>query len=227
MLYTEQAVRDNVRNRNGKRVFYLSAEDRLTPAARSWLRLEHIEVCDVQEAGRQEPLPHKPEHMTHLNAQTLVPKDHPRIALRGMVDALEAELLLCQKDAGAEEKLSGALEEILAAVRNAMRCEVLEEPMPEMKLCGMSAGELRERSHHPEKYYGQPHFMPKASDDRLLLSLNRIRSMVRQCELAAYRAFQGADGIPKREDLILFWNRLSSLLWILIVQRKKETAQWN
>ena len=222
MLYTEQAARENVRNLDGKRVFFLSADDRLTPAARSWLRLEHIEVCPSEETGRQASLTGKPEHMTHLNATTLVPKDHPRIALRGMVDLLEAELLLCRKDA--DEAHSGTLEEILAAVRSAMRCEVLDEPMPALSLCGMSADELRERSHHPEKYYGQPHFMPSASDDRLLLSLNRIRTIVRQCELAAYRAFPGADGIPKREDLILFWNRLSSLLWILIIQRKKETS---
>lgn len=224
MLYTEQAVRDNIRHRDGKRVFYLGPEDRLTPAARSFLRLEHIELCESQEAGRREPMPNKPEHMTHLNAETLVSKDHPRIALRGMVDALEAELLLCQKEAGSAPKLFSALGEILQAVRHAMRCEVLGEPVPEIKLCGMSAADLRERSHHPEKYYGQPHFMPQAQDDRLLLQLNRLRTLVRRCELAAYRAFHVENGAPERADLILFWNRLSSLLWILIVQRKKETS---
>lgn len=220
MLYTEQAARDNVRNRDGKRVFYLRAEDRLTPAARSWLRLEHIEILDSGEIQKRP----KPEHMTHLNGQKLVDKDHPRIALRGLVDTLEAELLLCRKDASGSKTVSSALDEILSAVRHAMRCEVLEEPMPEMKLGGLTADALRERSHHPEKYYGQPHFMPEAGDDRLLLQLNRIRTLIRQCELAAYRAFRGQDGSPCREDLLLFWNRLSSFVWILIIQRKKETC---
>lgn len=224
MLYTEQTVRDSIRNKDGKRVFYLGPEDRLTPAARSFLRLEHIELCESRETGRREPMPDKPEHMTHLNAETLVGKDHPRIALRGMVDALEAELLLCQKEAGGAPKLFAALNEILCAVRHAMRCEVLGEPMPEVKLCGMSAADLRERSHHPEKYYGQPHFMPRAQDDKLLLQLNHLRTQVRRCELAAYRAFQKGNEKPEREDLILFWNRLSSLLWILMIQRKKENA---
>ncbi len=223
MLYTEQAVRDNIRHLNGKRIFCLGPEDRLTPAARSFLRLERIELRETSEAGQLKANPDKPEHMTHLNAETLVGKDHPRIALRGMVDALEAELLLCRKDA--DPALFSALDEILAAVRHAMRCEVLGEPMGELHLCGMSAGELRVRSHHPEKYYGQPHFMPQPDDDRLLLQLNRLRTLVRQCELAAYRAFLKDDGVPEREDLILFWNRLSSLLWILIIQRKKEAKK--
>lgn len=227
MLYTEQAARDNVRNCEGKRVFYLAPNDRLTPAARSWLRLEHIEICPSPEAGQRETAAGKPEHLTHLNAQTLVPKDHPRIALRGMVDALEAELLILCKQAQQETDIAGALQEILAAVRTAMRCEVLDEPVPPMNLCGMDAEALREKSHHPEKYYGQPHFMPSPEDDGFVLSLNRLRTMVRQCELAAYRAFREDGEIPKREDLILFWNRLSSLLWILIIRRKKETAQWN
>lgn len=212
MLYTENTARDNVRNRDGRRVFYLGAEDRLTPAARSWLRLEHIEILDAPQPAEK----HKPEHMTHLNADTLVPKTHPRIALRGMVDALEAELLLCRAETGIT-----ALDEILTAVRHAMRCEVLDEPMPELHLLGMNAEELRERSHHPGKYYAQPHFMPQPGDDRTLLRLNRLRTMVRQCELAACRAFQGAED---RSDLCLFWNRLSSALWILIIQRKKETS---
>ncbi len=221
MLYTEQAVKDNIRHREGKRVFYLGPEDRLTPAARSYLRLEHISLVETEETGRPEPLPKKPEHMTHLNAETLVEKDHPRIALRGMVDALEAELLLCLQAAAPERELTDALTEILNAVRKAMRCEVLGEPMPEVKLLGLSAAELRERSHHPEKYYGQPHFMPQPEDDRLLLLLNRLRTLIRQCELAAYRAFPMGKGTQEREDLLLFWNRLSSLLWILMIQRKK------
>ena len=212
MLYTENAARDNVRNLDGRRVFYLGAEDRLTPAARSWLRLEHIEILDAPQPS----VKHKPERMTHLNARTLVEKSHPRIALRGMVDALEAEILLCRAETGVT-----ALDEILKAVRHAMRCEVLDEPMPELRLLGMSTEELRERSHHPEKYYGQPHFMPEAGDDKALLRLNRLRTMVRQCELAACRAFPEPDD---RLDLCLFWNRLSSALWILIIQRKKETA---
>ena len=34
MLYDEAAVRANLRNREGKRVFYLAQGDKLTPSAR-------------------------------------------------------------------------------------------------------------------------------------------------------------------------------------------------
>ena len=101
MLYTEQSVRDNIRNREGKRVFLLGKEDRLTPGARDWLTRERIEILDPGKARPEEyrllgggVLREKPEHMTHLDGDTLVPKTHPRIAFRGEMDTLEAEIML-------------------------------------------------------------------------------------------------------------------------------------
>ena len=54
MLYTEQNVRDNIRNRDGKRVFYLRSGDQLTSGARDFLRRERIEILPADQA--------KPEH---------------------------------------------------------------------------------------------------------------------------------------------------------------------
>ena len=42
MLYNEEAVRANIRNREGKRVFFLGKGDQLTPAARDYLNRERI-----------------------------------------------------------------------------------------------------------------------------------------------------------------------------------------
>ena len=42
MLYTEEAVRANIRNREGKRVFYLGRGDQLTSGARDYLTRERI-----------------------------------------------------------------------------------------------------------------------------------------------------------------------------------------
>ena len=39
MLYNEEAVRANIRNREGKRIFYLGKGDQLTSAARAWLSM--------------------------------------------------------------------------------------------------------------------------------------------------------------------------------------------
>ena len=101
MLYTKEAVRDNLRNREGKRVFYLGKGDQLTSEARDFLARERIEILPAAQARPDRyRLPgggymeEKPEHMTHLNGEYLVPKTHPRIRFRGAVDTLEAEILL-------------------------------------------------------------------------------------------------------------------------------------
>ncbi|MCD8499300.1 MAG: ATP-binding protein, partial [Clostridiales bacterium] len=38
----------------------------------------------------------KPEHMTHLHGNVLVPKNHPRIVFRGKLDSLQAQIVLAQ-----------------------------------------------------------------------------------------------------------------------------------
>ena len=47
-----------------------------------------------------------------------------------------------------------------------------------------------------------------------------LRTVVRRTELAAYRAFRTEDGAVTRDDIILALNRLSSYLWILMIQLK-------
>ena len=102
MLYTEDMVRSNLRNRGGKRVFYLAKGDTLTPGARDWLRQQRVEILSAEQAKPDcyrllngAYVTEKPEHMTHLNGDSIVLKTHPRIAFRGAMDTLEGELLLC------------------------------------------------------------------------------------------------------------------------------------
>ena len=54
MLYDERAVRDNIRNREGKRVFILRSGDTLTPSARDFLSRERITVLPPEEAKPRE-----------------------------------------------------------------------------------------------------------------------------------------------------------------------------
>ncbi|MBQ7817442.1 MAG: ATP-binding protein [Oscillospiraceae bacterium] len=226
MLYTEQNVRDNIRNREGKRVFYLRSSDQLTSGARDFLRRERIEILPAEQAKpdcyRLENgayLTEKPEHMTHLNGNVLVCKTHPRIAFRGKMDLLEAELMLCQLKVPAFSK---ELQEILQFARYLLRCEVLDEQVSERKLCGLSEQELRQRSHMPQDYYGQPHFMPEHTDGEEILLLNRARCIARQAELAAVAAFTDEKGNPTRKDLLRMLNRLSSMLYILMIRLKAQ-----
>ena len=224
MLYQEEAVRANIRNRDGKRVFYLGKGDRLTSAARDYLTRERIEILPAEQASPQRYklltggyLEEKPEHMTHLYGDVLVPKNHPRILFRGKMDTLEAELLLCQL---CSDTLIAPVGEILALARQIVRCEVLSEPLKAGTLCGLTEAEQRRRSHFPQDYYGQPHFMPAPSDGMVIARLNRARCAAREAELSAIEAFSDREGSLTRPDIALALNRMSSMLYILMIRQK-------
>ena len=230
MLYTKEAVQANLRNREGKRVFYLGKGDQLTSDARDFLTRERIEVlpahqarperCKLLSGGFTEE---KPEHMTHLNGEFLVPKTHPRIRFRGKMDTLEAELLLCQLDSSPD--LQQQLGEILTLARNILRWEVLEEPVQETLLLGLSQEELRRHSHRPQDFYGIPHFMPQVSDGQKVLRLNKVRAAAREAELAVAEAFCDREGRVTRPDILQALNRMSSALYLLMIQEKAKNRK--
>ena len=224
MLYSEEAVRANIRNRDGKRVFYLGKGDQLTSSARDFLSRERIEILPAEQARPQRYrllnggyVEEKPEHMTHLHGDVLVPKNHPRIVFRGKMDTLEAELILCQL---ADKSMEGPVGEILGLARQIIRCEVLEEPLKWDTLCGLTESEQRKRSHFPQEYYGQPHFMPSFTDGLTIARLNRARCAAREAELASVDAFSDREGNLTREDIPRALNRMSSMLYLLMIQKK-------
>lgn len=230
MLYTEQQVKANIRNRDGKRVFYLGRGDQLTPGARDWLSRERIEILPAEQArlerfkllsgGFSEE---KPEHLTHLNGDTLVHKTHPRIAFRGAMDTLEAEIMLCQLVL--REPMKKQLQEVLDFARYLLRCDVLEEKVERETLCGLDEQQLRSHSHRPQEYYGQPHFMPEVTDGEEILRLNRCRCAAREAELKAVAAFTDREGNPTRIDLLRAMNRLSSMIYILMIKQKSQNGR--
>ena len=227
MLYTEEAARANIRNRGGKRVFFLGERDTLTPGARDFLHRERIEILPAAQAPITQyrlengaVLTQKPEHMTHLHGDVLVLKTHPAIVFRGAIDTLEAELLWCQTLLKAP--FFDKIGEILALARNLIRCEVLNEAVHQEQLCGLTEAELRQRSHRPQDFYNQPHFMPAAADGATVLALNKCRTAVRAAELAAARAFTDPQGNCTRADILQALNRMSSMVYILMIQAKSE-----
>ena len=227
MLYTEEMVRQNLRNRDGKRVFYLAKGDTLTPGARDWLNRERVAILGAETARPDHyrllngaVLTEKPEQMTHLNSNVLVLKTHPRIRFRGMIDTLEAELLCCALHT--DGQLRKDLEEILSLARLLIRCDVMEEPLAEGKLCGLTQEELRSRSHRPQDFYGQTHFMPELADGERILRLNKCRTAARAAELAAAEAFTDENGNAMRTDILRALNRMSSMIYILMIQEKAK-----
>lgn len=226
MLFTVQQARDNIRNREGKRVFYLGKGDSLTSEARDYLTRERIDILPAEKARPEEYAllgggfcREKPEDMTNLNGHILVKKSHPRILFRGAIDTLEAELLLAQAELGLKEPLQEALD----AARALIAADVLEKKAEEILLGGMGQEQLRKRSHFPQEYYGQPHFMPQADDGIKILRLNRCRCAARQAELQAVQTFADRDGNCTRPDIVQALNRLSSYLYLLMIEEKAKS----
>ena len=224
MIYTKQQVQQNIRNRDGKRVFYLGAEDRITQEAQDYLRDRGIEILSAMQAKPQyfvlengATLEKKPESMTHLQGNVLVSKTHPRIAFRGALDELEGALLLCGKRLPHQ---AGKLQEILELARKILSCEVMDEPLQETPLCGYTQENLHHRSHFPQKYYNIAHFMPEMEDSLAVLELNGVRTVCRRAELMAAKAFENEKGLCTRQDLLQALNRMSSMLYVLMLEEK-------
>ena len=166
----------------------------------------------------------KPENMTHLHGNVLVPKTHPQIAFRGMLDSLEAKIMSLQVVASENglHRLTDALDEVLAYVRQILSAEVLDKELGEIHLLGLDSAGLRYESHHIKEIYGIPHPMPEYRMGRICIGLNELRTFVRETELAA-RAFQSGDTCT-RPDIVEAMNRLSSVIYILFC--RQLTGRW-
>lgn len=159
-----------------------------------------------------ESLAEKPEHLTHLvDDQSLVPKTHPRMDLRGKLDLLEGHLFDAQvaADAAGCRPLVGELEEVVELVRRIVGAEVTGRPLGEWKLCGMEPARIRWASHHTHELFGVPFMYPSVRHGPPVAKLYLARAIAREAERALLRA------LPEREDLLLALNRISSLLYVL------------
>ena len=159
----------------------------------------------------------KQEHKTSLSGGVTVDKVHPRIELRGRLDSLCAlivELQILAERQGVSS-LVEELEEIGTKLYDILSCEVTGRVCDDLFLWGMSGEEIRERSHHPERYFGLGHVRPHYTMGIVAAGLNALRAQIREAELSACRAFAARDEKADRTDLIKALNRLSSAIYIL------------
>ena len=54
----------------------------------------------------------------------------------------------------------------------------------------------------------------------MVLKMNLCRSVARRAELAAVAAFRDREGVPTRVDILQAMNRVSSMLYILMIREK-------
>lgn len=164
----------------------------------------------------------KPEHMTHLVGNQLVVKSHPRIVFRGKLDSLESLIVVIQSELSAKSenrRLVDDLSGILDLLRTMMRCDVLDEPLLQLDILGLTPAELRAQSHDPAQYFGvRPMVLPSYTMGRALVLINQLRSAVRETEVAAAEAFLVGSQMT-RPDLILALNRLSSACHIMMCRQ--------
>ena len=163
----------------------------------------------------------KPEHMTQLHGNQLVVKDHPRIAFRGRIDSCQAEICLLQAQAheAGKKGLVEDLADIMAWTTDIMRRDVLDTPIPEKTILGLTDAELRERSHHPKKYFGTGHLLPNWEMGVTVLTLNRLRALIREMEVAAVGALKQGFSLEK-PDIVQALNRMSSAIYIMMLKEK-------
>ncbi|MDR1929172.1 MAG: hypothetical protein LBQ44_00950 [Treponema sp.] len=167
----------------------------------------------------------KPEHLTHLSGNRLISKGSLRIAFRGFIDSLEADLLEAQAlaDSLGEGRYCESLGEVLACLRSVLAAEVTEKPLAPPEIFGLDAEELHRQSHDVKGTFGIAHPVPDYRMGPLALRLNTLRTRIREGELLAVRVFAPETDTP-REDIILTLNRLSSALYWLfcgLVSRDK------
>ena len=138
-------------------------------------------------------------------------KDSARIELRGKLDSLNARIIMCQAESDSLEYIAD-LEELRAVVNRLQRCEACAQVFADrMTLWGLDEDEVHTRSHNPAKYYGLSHILPHHEMGRKSAELNVLRTLVRETELCAVRAFGSNDSLRICHVL----NRLSSALYIL------------
>ncbi len=196
--------------------FHKGKSDILTPSAREFLASKQILVEEDDDFVPSQ----KPEELTHLHDGLLVPKNHPRIVLRGKLDRLESEIIFAELVAKKERYVGviSDLEEIIKLIRKMIRCEVKDEPLPEINLLGLTKEELREHSHHLHANYGIHHFLPSYTHGETVCALNKLRTLTREVEISAFNAFLNDKNKLERTDILTALNRLSSSFFIMMAK---------
>jgi ethanolamine utilization cobalamin adenosyltransferase len=225
IFLTEDDIRQRSIAEGGELV--LSASEKLTPSAREYIRGQRLRVVVAEgAAGRPSGKEQETDRaltgaecaepgLTHLDATTLVAKTHPRIAARGKLDSLMAEIVLTQTLFDPKGKLPELLKECLADLKEwvfqTLAAEISGSLLPAQSMAGMDPEVLRTVSRNPRRYLGTDHLTPDAALGVNVAFLNRLRTQARETELAAAKAALCRDDI--QESL----NRLSSAVYVLML----------
>ena len=239
-VLTEQMLRSEILNRDVSE-YYIEEGVFVTPSAKEYLASRKIELkiksfksngssstSNPKSRGIREienmksyidyetkkKLDNKPENYTHLYNNVLVQKGHPRIILRGKLDSLLSLIIDIQYEFKErhEDKLLEYLKKYQKLVHTILYSEVTEKDLEFDTIFGLSEEDIRKISHHPKEYFGCDHIFVNYEMPFTVIKLNLIRTSVREVELVAFNALQN-----ERDDLIKLLNRMSSVIYILML----------
>ncbi len=184
-----------------------------------------LPVCS--ECGQ--PIKHKPEHMTQVDAGHFAPKTAPRLKLRGRVDSLHALVMLTAAHARRYQlpELALQLDTLTAYCREIMSAEYHARPVAPLGLMGKTEAELHEMSHWPDRHLRIQHIVPGPDDHEILHWLNVLRTQAREGEVAALEAFPPYDTTEAGRTLARALNRLSSSIYVLELLFKTGKLSWK
>jgi ethanolamine utilization cobalamin adenosyltransferase len=232
-IITESELRELWQNGRG-RIPAFPPETRFSDSAREFLRDHRIEFQASPSSGGAadwdkpgtfpvvlsgpvpvcsecgQPLPHKPGHMTQLDAGHFAPKTEPRLVLRGRLDSLHAFVLLAASKARGFglAALAAPLDTLAAYCRELLSAEYNLRPAAALSLLGRSEEDLHQISHWPDRHLGIQHIVPGPEDHEMLHWLNVLRTQAREVEVVALSAGPIAN-LPQA------LNRFSSAVYVL------------
>jgi ethanolamine utilization cobalamin adenosyltransferase len=232
-IITEIELRD-LYKKEPFETYKLPPSVKITPAGRQFLNDRRIKIIeqDSKECKKEgylildtgEMIKEKPEEMTHTKGNSLVLKNDNRIKFRGKIDSFEA-ILIKTITTFRDEGYLGLADDLIIIfeyTKRLLRAEVLDEPLPFIDYKGLTQDEIREYSHHPEKYLGVKHFVPDPKYGWAMADINILRTKARELEIAGIDAFyNGEKREVEREDIILALNRISSILYIIMCKYLK------
>jgi ethanolamine utilization cobalamin adenosyltransferase len=162
----------------------------------------------------------KPDTLTHLNMDTLVPKNDPRLKLRGRLDALIAQTVLIQEEYDPQSRypeLACWLKDIRAALGNVLKAEAKGGAVEPMAMGAMDEKTIHAVSHNPLRYIGMDHLLPEVGHGLQTARLNLLRARIREAELLAADIYIARDFTVTRPDIMEGLNRLSSAVYVLMM----------
>ena len=156
---------------------------------------------------------------THLYKEEKIKKNDPRIVFRGKVDSLHSEIVLTQcqirEIRDADTRLDKELGELAEVVLKIMSAEVLQTKPEVTELFAKSLEQIHEASHKASAFH-----MTNADDGIVYAYLNKLRTLIRETEIAAIDAFPEAEE-EYQQEIINLLNRLSSAVFVMMCN---ETA---